>query len=38
MPRNIQKCTIVEAHRVSGDHHWKMSLHELEKFFGLIIA
>jgi len=38
MQRNIQKCSIAEAHRVSGDPHWKISLDELEKFVGLIIA
>ena len=38
MLRNIQKCTIAEAQRVTGDPNWKISLDELEKFLGLIIA
>jgi len=37
MQRNTQKCTIAEAHRVSSDPHWKISLDELDKFVGLII-
>ena len=38
MLRNIQKCTIAEAQRVKGDPNWRISLDELEKFLGLIIA
>ena len=38
MVRNIQKCTIAEIHRVTGDPNWRISLHELKKFLGLIIA
>ena len=38
MLRNIQKCTIAEAQRVTRDPNWKISLDELEKFFGLSIA
>ena len=38
MLRNIQKCTIAEAQRVTGDPNWKISLDDLEKFLGLIIA
>ena len=35
---NIQKCTNAEAQRVTGDPNWGISLDELEKFLGLIIA
>ena len=38
MLRNLQKCTIAEAQRVTGDPNWRISLDELEKFLGLIIA
>ena len=38
MLKNIQKCTIAEAQRVTGDPNWKISLDELEKFLGLNIA
>jgi len=38
MLRNIQKCTISEAQRVTGDVNWKMTLRELDKFIGLIIT
>ena len=38
MLRNIQKCTIAEAQRVTGDPNWRISLDELEKFLRLIIA
>ena len=38
MLRNIQKCTIAEAQRVTGDPKWRISVDELEKFLGLIIA
>ena len=38
MLRNIQKCTIAEAQRVTGDPNWRISFDKLEKFLGLIIA
>ena len=38
MLRNIRKCTVAEAHRVSGSTHWDVTLDELDKFIGLIIA
>ena len=38
MLRNIQKRTIAEAQRVTGDPNWRISLDELEKFLRLIIA
>ena len=38
MLRNIQKCNIAEAQRVTGDPKWRISLDELEKFLELIIA
>ena len=38
MLRNIQKCTIAEAQRVTSDPNWKIFLDELEKFLGLIVA
>ena len=38
MLRNIQKCTIAEAQRVTGNPNWGISLDELKKFLGLIIA
>ena len=38
MLRNNQKCTIAEAQRVAGDPNWGISLDELEKFLGLVIA
>ena len=38
MLRNIQKRTIAEAQRITGDPNWRISLDELEKFFRLIIA
>ena len=38
MPRNIQKCTIAEAQQITGNPNRSISLDELEKFLGLIIA
>ena len=38
MLRNIRKCTVAEAHRVSGRMNWDMTLDELDKFIGLAIA
>ena len=38
MLRNTRKCTIAEAQRVMGDLNWRISLDELEKFLGLMIA
>ena len=38
MLRNIQHCTTAEAQRVTRDPNWTISLDELEKFLGLIIA
>ena len=38
MLRNIQKCTVAEAQRVTGDSNWGISWNELEKFLGLCIA
>ena len=38
MLRNIQKCTIAEAQRVTGDPNWGIFWDELEKFLGLVIA
>ena len=38
MLRNIQKCTIAETQRVTVDPNWRISLDELKKFLGLIIA
>ena len=38
MLRNIQKRTIAEAQRFTGDPNWRISLDELEKFLRLIIA
>ena len=38
MLKNIQKCTIAEAHRVTGDPNKRIFLDELGKFLGLIIA
>ena len=37
MLRNLQRCTIAEGHRVTGAD-WNVSLEELEKFMGLVIA
>ena len=38
MLRNIRKCTVAEAHSVSGRMNWDMTLNELDKFIGLVIA
>ena len=38
MLRNIRKCTVAEAHRVSYKIKWDMTLYELDKFIGLVIA
>jgi len=38
MLQNIQKCTIYETQRVTGDVNWNVTLHELDKFIGLIIT
>ena len=34
----VQKCTISEAQRVTGDVNWNVTLHELDKFIDLIIT
>ena len=36
--RNIQKCTIAEAHRAIENNNSKVTLDELDKFVGLIVA
>ena len=36
--RNIQKCTVVEAHRTIGNNSWTVTLDKLDKFAGLIVA
>ena len=36
--RNIQKCTVADAKRVTGDLNWKLSLEKLQKYLGLIIT
>ena len=36
--RNIRKWIVAEAHCVSGRMNWNMTLDELEKFIGLVIA
>ena len=38
MLRNIRKCTEAEAQRVTKKPNWTISLDDLEKFMGLIIA
>ena len=38
MLRNIQKCTIAEAQRVTSVPNWKIYWNELEKFLSFIIA
>ena len=38
MLRNIGKRTVAEAHRVSARMNWNMTLDELDKFIGLVIA
>ena len=36
--RNIQKSTTAEAHHVTGNNSWMITLYELDKFVGLIVA
>ena len=38
MLRNIQKCITAEAHRATGNNSWTVTLDELNKFVGLIVA
>ena len=38
MLQNIQKCTISEAQRITGNINWNVTLQELDKFIGLIIT
>ena len=38
MLRNIKKCTGAEAQNVSDRMNWDMTLDELDKFIGLVIA
>ena len=38
MPRNMRKCTVAEAHCISGRTNWDMTLDELDKFIGQVIA
>ena len=38
MLRNIQKCTNAEAQRCTNDKNWSVTLDELDKFLGLVIA
>ena len=38
MLRNIRKCIVAEAHRVSDGMNWDMTDNQLEKFIGLVIA
>ena len=38
MLRNIRKCTVVEIRCISNKINWEMTLDELNKFIGLIIA
>ena len=38
MLRNIQKCTEAEAQQVTRNPNWTITLEDLEKFIGLIIA
>ena len=38
MLRNIRKCTVTEAHCVFGRMNWDITLDELDKFIGLVIA
>ena len=38
MLRNIKKCTVEEEQRRTGNQTWDVSLHELDKFIGLVIA
>ena len=36
--KNILKCTTSEAHRVIGNNSWTVTLNELDKLMGLIVA
>ena len=38
MLQKIEKCTISEAQRVTGSANWSLTLHELDKFIGLIVT
>ena len=38
MLRNIKKCTVEEGRRRTRDQTWDVSLHELDKFIGLLVA
>ena len=38
MLRNKRKCTVAEAHRVSGRMNWDMTFDELDKSIGVVIA
>ena len=38
MLRNIRKCTVAEAHRVSGRMNWDITRDEQDKFIGLVIV
>ena len=38
MLRNIKKCTVEEGRRRTGDQIWDVSLHELDKFIGFLVA
>ena len=38
MLKNIRKCIVAEAHSVSGRMNWDMTLDDLDKFIGLVIA
>ena len=38
MLRHIRKCTITELQRVTGNDKWSVSLDELDKIIGLVVA
>ena len=38
MLRNIKKCTVEKRPNQTGDQNWDVSLHELDKFIGLVVA
>ena len=38
MLRNIRKCTVAEANRISDKINWDVMLDELDKFIGLVIV
>ena len=38
MLRNIRKCTVAEANRISDKTNWDVTLNELDMFIGLVIA